>query len=899
MKSGFPKLHHLLLAGLLLVFHGVPVLAQVREAPAQSAPKAASKPAAVPASSDLKRAMDGAADEIEKRGAELRARTTEASRELVQVRKSAEELEQEVALVRAVLALEEPPLQDVQAYAGHFANRRRELNAQIAGNDAELENLRKVRDRSGASLQQLRKEVERLKASRMAGVWNDSLDEAFDAYQRRVLAHDRAAERLLEMLVNKRELFDGQSGLLDEITPQLAQMTESWNAELLKREKPLSLGQEIAQSWRSILSVPERVTSWAVKTLESGAIQKFMTRRPGFVIGLLSILLLFLWGGPRLKGWLTPWFVHRESQAGSMGFRVLFRFSRYLVSRIVPILLALWVFMALRALEWTETRPGLIILDTLGVLIGLSLFLRLNRSLFGAGGEVPLLPLEKVTATFYRRNLRALLVYTALAILAILVIHRLAFPGTVAQLMRYLLETGWVVGVVRLLRPDRLDPLAEQLSPADWGRERWTRRTRQFRGVLMAFLVLDVLVYLVGFQGLATFAMRAMTVSLGLALLWGMASLVGRLTIHFLLHDEQGWLMRKLPDRSEILGRLCEQLQRVLQVVLLAALALSLLAAWGIEPSRLLGALQWLKWEIPFGSVHLSPMKLLLAVLAIYLGIWFSRLLAQLLDARVFPRTGWDIGIQYTISTILRYLLLTLAGLLALDILGFPLSNLALVMGAVGVGVGLGLQNMVSNFFSGLILLIERPIKVGDLLVIDGQWGEVKEIRIRATLFQTFDKSVLIIPNSDLTSGKILNWTHYGRGVTRITLQVGVSYDSDVRQVTRILRDLCRENARVMADPPPNIAFSAYGESSLDFNIMVHVRAPEDRIPATHELNTAIFDAFREHGIEIPFPQRDLTIKNWPRGLTGEGEAAAGDAETGRSEVGERKSETDNRQSTT
>jgi len=892
MKADFPKMPLLFLAGLLLVLHGIPALAQTREAPLETAPQAAPKPAAVPAAGDLKSAMDASRGEIEKRVAALRARTIDASGELVQVRKATEELELETSLVKAVLSLKEPPLQDVQSYANHFANRRSALNLLIQETAAELEGLLGARQKSEASFQQLQRGVERLKPGRMAEAWNDSLDEAFDAYERQVLAHDRALERLLEILQNKQELSREQSGLLDDVTPQLARLKESWKAELLKREKALTLGQEIAQSWRSVVSVPERLMNWAIKTLQSGTIQNFIIRRPGFMIGLLCILVLLLWGGPKLRGWWISWFLQWESEATSMGFRVLLRLARHLVSLALSILLALWVFLALRALEWTQTTPGLIILDSLATLIGLKFLLRVNRSFFGARGEVPLLSLQRETSIFYRRNVRALLVYTALGILGLLVIQRLAFPGTVAQLMRYVLELGWIVGIIRLIHPGRLDPLVEQLSPADWSWQRWTRRVRQFRGMLMAFLVLNVLVYLVGFQGLAAFAVRAMTASLGLVLLWGMASLGGRLAIHFLLHSEHGWLGRKLPDRSEIPGRLCEQLQRLLQVALTAALALGIFAAWGLQPSALLGALQWLKWEISLGSVRLSPMKLIFAVLAIYLGIWLSRLLAQLLDARVFPRTGWDIGIQYTISTILRYLLITLAGLLALDILGFPLSNLALVMGAVGVGVGLGLQNMVSNFFSGLILLIERPIKVGDLLVIDGQWGEVKEIRIRATMFQTFDKSVLIIPNSDLTSGKILNWTHYGRGITRITLQVGVSYDSDVRQVTQILQDLCRENPRVMTDPGPNISFSAYGESSLDFNIMVHVRMPDDRLPATHELNTAIFDAFKEHGIEMPFPHRDLYIKNWPRRLTGECEAGIGglgDSETGELRDGEQR----------
>jgi potassium efflux system protein len=269
----------------------------------------------------------------------------------------------------------------------------------------------------------------------------------------------------------------------------------------------------------------------------------------------------------------------------------------------------------------------------------------------------------------------------------------------------------------------------------------------------------------------------------------------------------------------------------------------------------------------------LTPLSLGAAALALYLGVWFSRLARGLMEFRVYPHTGWDNGVQYTISTTLHYAIMVLAVLAALNLVGFPLTNLALVAGALGVGIGFGLQNIVNNFISGLILLFERPIKVGDILVIDGQWGEVKEIRVRSTVFQTYDRYVLIIPNSELLSGKIVNWTHFGRVPTRLTLEVGVSYAADVRQVTRVLTEVCRANPRVLGEPPPSIFFKAYGDSALNFTIRVFLASPEpkERNAATHELNSAIFEAFKQEGIEIPFPQRDLYIKNWPGALGREG----------------------------
>ena len=301
-----------------------------------------------------------------------------------------------------------------------------------------------------------------------------------------------------------------------------------------------------------------------------------------------------------------------------------------------------------------------------------------------------------------------------------------------------------------------------------------------------------------------------------------------------------------------------------LGIVLGVAVVLWSLNSWGITPRQVAWAFQWTTWGPSLGPVRLTTLNVGGTILAIYVGFFLSRLVRGLMLVRIFPRTALDTGVQYTITTTMHYVILILAGLVALNILGFQLGNLALVAGALGVGIGFGLQNIVNNFISGLILLFERPIKVGDMLVIDGQWGTVKEIRVRSTIFETFDRSVLIIPNSELVSNKVTNWTHYGAGINRLTLKVGVAYGSDVRQVTQLITEVCQANPRVVAVPPPQIYFTVYGDSSLDFTIWVHVRIPSDRMPATHELNSAIFEAFNANGIEIPFPQRDLHIKEWP-----------------------------------
>jgi small-conductance mechanosensitive channel len=325
----------------------------------------------------------------------------------------------------------------------------------------------------------------------------------------------------------------------------------------------------------------------------------------------------------------------------------------------------------------------------------------------------------------------------------------------------------------------------------------------------------------------------------------------------------KGAAPRKLRRQEELLRQKYFTILKVVVFFLVIGAFLLLLKAWGVDTTFLVWLSQGLNWGARLGPLNLTVLNLGLAALALYLGRWFSRFIRVFLEVRSYRRAHWDDSLLYTISNTFHYVILAIAVILALGFLGVSFGDLAIVAGGLGVGIGFGLQNVVNNFISGLILLFERPIKVGDLLIIDGKWGRVKEIRVRSTIFENSDRSVLIIPNSEMLSSKIHNWTHYGPGVNRLTLKVGVSYGSDVRQVTKVLDEVCRANPRVVPEPPPQIFFEAYGDSSLNFTIWVHLKTPADRIPATHELNSAIFEAFQAQSIEIPFPQQELIVKNW------------------------------------
>jgi small-conductance mechanosensitive channel len=231
--------------------------------------------------------------------------------------------------------------------------------------------------------------------------------------------------------------------------------------------------------------------------------------------------------------------------------------------------------------------------------------------------------------------------------------------------------------------------------------------------------------------------------------------------------------------------------------------------------------------------------------------------------APVYRRRGIDIGIQYALNRLLHYVVIGLGIFLALDNLGVSITALAGLGAIVAVGIGFGLQNIAQNFVSGLILLLERPVKKGDFVEVGGVRGSVREIHARATVVTTLDNVDIIVPNGQFITEQVVNQTYDNRRV-RLGIGVGVAYGSDTELVRRTLERVARENSAVLADPPPNVLFSDFGESSLDFKLMIWIREPLAAPRTSSDIRFAIDRAFRDAGIEIPFPQRDLHLRSGP-----------------------------------
>jgi potassium efflux system protein len=774
-----------------------------------------------------------------------------------------------VLTLKASMAVKELSPKEAEVALKEVEERLKQVEALHKEVEARSQALRQRQEERSAAFATLNQEIRRLETARHPVLRAKDVRQSFSAYQNLGKQYEAAAAEVKGIYERRLKSLEEERRFLEETREQLKTYAEeAWKAELLKRQTAVPLWRQLTGLGESLLALPGRVAAYGRHLVQSGALAAFLRAQAAPLVGLVAFFLVLIGLSHRLKARFLPVWQSWRQEVEDRGLKTAILTGEIILSRLFVVGVAGWLALGLWSLGlWEHTAARLTLL---AVMVGAALrFTRpFLKAVFAGEARGGILPLDDATARFYRRHLWFLLTYTLVAgVFGLSAARRLGLSPGDSYLLTHLFQVGWLLWAWWLLRRRSLEPLLLELpGPA------WLRRPGFFRLVRgLVLLVLGIIVFtsLLGFQNLSVYLARGTALTVATVLLLWLLLQALKPLVGGVLHPERGWLAQKYPKGQSLLGRAYPLLWGGVAALLAAGGLVVVFRFWGLKPEKIAWLFQWLTWGPAIGPVVVSPLSLGLTVLTLYLGSWLSRLVRGLLEGRFFPKTDWDKGVQYTIATTLHYTIWILAILTALNVLGFPLTNLALIAGALGVGIGFGLQNIVNNFISGLILLFERPIKVGDLLVIDGQWGKVREIRVRSTTFETLDRAVVIIPNSELLSSKITNWTRYGKRPVRISLEVGVGYGADVRLVTRLLEDICRAHPRVLKDHPVQVFFRTFGDSALQFTVRLFVRSPEpqERLSVTHDLNQAILEAFRDQGIEIPFPQRDLHLRSWPQGF--------------------------------
>jgi potassium efflux system protein len=522
------------------------------------------------------------------------------------------------------------------------------------------------------------------------------------------------------------------------------------------------------------------------------------------------------------------------------------RMAIRLLTRSMPQLgTALFFYLFFQARGFFDTVPG--IQETFALLI-VWLFTKwgLNFITLQSQQDPQLLP--TAWASPLRRLLRRIryfaLVYLALAWL-------LGFGGVLQMVVRIAFVAALVVWIVRFRPTFRAHPMPT-VAP-----ELWQKRLRPTLSVLahIIFITSPVL-ELAGYGALSLYWLTSWGATT-VALFWGLLA--------FLILREGGQRFYKGPHApSAAPYRSAEPIRwAVFQLCWLLwgiLLVIAVVLAWSGTETVFSGMLNVLRFPVSVGDSIFTLMGLLSAALILFFSHLLIRLWRHVLSTRILARSGLETGLQHSMTSITVYLLWGAGVLVALHAFGLSSTSLTVAFGALGIGLGFGLQNIFNNFISGIILLFERPIQVGDSVEINGIWAEVKKIRFRSTVVQTFDNASLIIPNSEFISSQVTNWSF--RDLTlRIKVSVGVAYGSDIEQVRSSLLEIAGRIENVLAYPRPDVLFSDFGDSALIFVLRVWTDV-DNMLKVGTAIRFEIDRVFRERNIEIAFPQRDIHIRS-------------------------------------
>ncbi|UWR36041.1 MULTISPECIES: DUF3772 domain-containing protein [Sulfitobacter] len=563
------------------------------------------------------------------------------------------------------------------------------------------------------------------------------------------------------------------------------------------------------------------------------------------VLGLTVLGLVLIFRGHH---WSTT-IVGRLQQFGARGFGI-WRFVVSLLRIILPTVGLVLLAMAVLATDWLGPR-GSALVQLLPVIGGAMLGVRwVAERVFSRDEDEALILLprpERKAVRFY------VSIITVTVILGAII--RAIFDGqqpaetteAVLRLPVMLLSAFALFRIGRILH-GHSDPVAEDAPASE--EPRVSTLSRVVRGLGLGAMIVAVVAPLLLISGYYNAAVSLLPPYVTTLVLLGLV-----MTLQRFLADVYGAMTGQGVQARDAL-------MPVFFGLILLLLSLPVMAlAWGARVTDLTELWALFSRGFAFGETRIRPTDFLSFAVIFVIGYAATRLIQGALRSNVLPKTRMDIGGQNAIVSGIGYVGIFLAALLAITGAGIDLSALAYVAGALSVGIGFGLQNVVSNFVSGIILLIERPISEGDWIEVGGQMGYVRDISVRSTRIETFDRTDVIVPNADLISGTVTNYTR-GNTVGRLIVPVGVAYGTDTKRVEGILQEIAQAQPIVLTNPPPAVLFLNFGADALEFEVRCYLRDVNWMMKVKNDINHAIAARFNEEGIEIPFAQRDLWLRN-------------------------------------
>ncbi|MCE0503728.1 DUF3772 domain-containing protein [Roseivivax sp. GX 12232] len=736
---------------------------------------------------------------------------------------SAERIEKTLADGQASTSLLERIRGDLVAYRERFSILQNEQNARVQTLQAQLDALGPAPE--------------------------EGQEEAADIAERRA-ALSRQLEEARAPVLTAEEAYTRADGLIREIDGRIRARA----AERLFSQGPTPLNPAL---WPT--AVEELLRSFRAFVVETegefadGALSTDRESLPIAVVLILLGLLLLARGrhwAERGVRWLRNTISRRASG--------VWRFAASLGMIVLPLIGIILISYGLRLTGLIGAR-GELILESLPVWVGILVYVRwLAQQSFSSDDDEATLPLENARRTEARVYFSGLSVLVVLgAILNVFteaddyssdVVAVLSFPIiAVASLLLFrlgMIFRGAAPEAEAQGEEDDPDPVLF-----------WFRVARLLGRILIVTAFAAPIFAAAGYLQVAlalTFPMIATLV------------LAGTLLV----------LLRVIADVYHLVtGRTARESNSLVPVFagfLLMLCAFPVLALiWGARVSDLTELWTAFTTGFQLGESRISPADFLYFIAVFLIGFAITRGLQGGLRSSVLPKTRIDIGGRNAIVAGIGYIGIFTAAIVAFTAAGIDLSSIALVAGALSVGIGFGLQNIVSNFVSGIILLIERPISQGDWIAVGDNMGFVKDISVRSTRIETFDRFDVIVPNSDLVSGTVTNYTR-GNTLGRLIVPIRVAYGSDTRKVQRILLSIARAHPLVLMNPAPYVWFKGFAESGIEFEIRVILTDILEIFEVQTEMNHQIAERFSEEDIQIPFPQRDLWLRN-AEALTGQG----------------------------